>query len=181
MYRNILLVIAIVFVSSLGYTQGSTRVPGEIIKDYGSTARVSHPEIITDTTAELKLMLDVSKSSEDKSSINRSIVTVARFLNMHANAGMKIEQLSAAVTIHGGAWQDVLNDEEYKKKFGIDNPNTDLINQLNAAGVDVIVCGQTAAFRGMSRDDVNPNVKFALSAMTAILQYQNNGYHLIKF
>jgi len=24
-------------------------------------------------------------------------------------------------------------------------------------------------------------VKFALSAMTALLQYQNNGYHFIKF
>jgi intracellular sulfur oxidation DsrE/DsrF family protein len=75
----------------------------------------------------------------------------------------------------------VLNNETYKEKYGVDNPNFKLINQLTKAGVDVIICGQTAAYRGMNRDTVNPNVKFALSAMTALLQYQNHGYRFIKF
>jgi intracellular sulfur oxidation DsrE/DsrF family protein len=157
------------------------RTEGKIIKDFGQTFAVNNPEITTDTNATLKVIFDVSNSSEDKSVPNKYIVTAARFLNMHANEGMKVEQLKVAMTIHGSAWQDVLSDAVYNEKYGVANPNLKLIDQLTDAGVEVIICGQTAAYRKMDRKDVNPNVKFALSAMTALLQFQNDGYRFIKF
>jgi intracellular sulfur oxidation DsrE/DsrF family protein len=159
----------------------SNRVKGKIIPDFGKTFKVENPEIATDTTTTLKVIFDVSKSPENKALINTNIVTAARFLNMHADAGMDISQLKVAITIHGGAWKDILTDSVYLEKFGSKNPNSLLIKQLNAAGVDIILCGQTASYRAISRSDTNPNVKLALSAMTALLQYQNNGYHFIKF
>lgn len=159
----------------------SNRADGIIIKDFGTFFTVKNPDIKTDTTATFKVIFDVSMSSDDKNVINKHIVTAARFLNMHANEGMKIEQLKAAMTIHGSAWQDVLNNDAYKEKYGVDNPNLKLINQLSQVGVDVILCGQTAAYRGLNKDNVIPSVKFALSAMTALIQYQNNGFQFIKF
>jgi intracellular sulfur oxidation DsrE/DsrF family protein len=170
----------ICLIFSILTTAQNKRVKGKIIKDFGETFVVNNPDIKTDTTVDLKVILDVSKSSEDKSVINKYIVTAARFLNMHANEGMKPEQLKAAITIHGSAWQDVLKNDIYKAKFGVDNPNLKLIKQLNAAGVDVIICGQTAAVRKMGRDDVTSEVKFALSAMTALLQYQNIGFKILR-
>ena len=153
----------------------------KIIEDYGQTFKVKNPDIVTDTTAELKVIFDISKSSEDRSVVNKYIETAARFLNMHAKEGMKSEQLHVAMTIHGGAWQDVMTNKAYKKTYGVDNPNLKLINQLTEAGVDVILCGQTAGARGLTKTNVSSDVKFALSAMTALLQYQNNGYRFIKF
>ncbi|MCB0461470.1 MAG: DsrE family protein [Flavobacteriaceae bacterium] len=152
-----------------------------IIKDFGQTFLVENPDVKTDMNANHKIIFDVTQSSEDKSVVNKYIDTAARFLNMHAKAGLKPEQLHVAMTIHGGAWQDVMTNEAYKEKFGVDNPNFELINQLTEAGVDVIICGQTAGARGLNKTNVNPNVKFALSAMTALLQYQNNGYRFMKF
>lgn len=157
------------------------RVEGKIIKDFGPTFAIENPAIKTDTSAVLKVIFDVSQSSEDKSKKNKYIETAARFLNMHANEGMKPEQLKVAMTIHGGAWQDVLDNKTYKEKFGVDNPNLPLIDALSKAGVDVIICGQTASYRGMTKETINTNVKMALSAMTALLQYQNMGYKFIKF
>lgn len=159
----------------------NNRVKGKIIKGFGETFEVESIDIKTDTSVTHKVIFDVSQSSENKSVINKYIITAARFLNMHANEGMKKEQLKVAMTIHGGAWQDVLNNEAYKEKFGVDNPNLELINALTEAGADIIICGQTASFRGITKENANPNVKFALSAMTALLQYQNNGYTFIKF
>lgn len=153
----------------------------KIIKNFGPTYTVESLDIKTNTSAEHKIIFDVTKSSEDKKVTSKYIETAARFLNMHAKAGMKSEQLHVAMTVHGGAWQDVLTNEAYKEKFGVDNPNLKLINQLTEAGVDVIICGQTAGARGLNKSNVNPNVKFALSAMTALLQYQNNGYRFMKF
>ncbi|TJY36015.1 DsrE family protein [Pontimicrobium aquaticum] len=157
------------------------REKGLIVKNFGETFKVEHQDIKTDTSAEFKVIFDVSQSSADKSVVNKYIVTAARFLNMHASEGMKKEQLKVAMTIHGGAWQDVLNNEVYKEKYGVDNPNFKLINELTEAGADIIICGQTAGFRGITKDNANPNVKFALSAMTALLQYQSEGYTFIKF
>ena len=157
------------------------RMEGKIIKGYGETFRVENPDIKTDLKAYHKVIFDVSKSAEKRSEVNKYIETAARFLNMHAAEGMKPEQLKVAMTVHAGAWQDVLNDSAYKKRYGIPNPNSGLINTLTDAGVDIILCGQTMKFRAVEREDMIPEVKIALSAMTALLQYQNNGYTFIKF
>jgi len=157
------------------------RVEGKIIKNFGETFNVENIDVKTNTSEEFKVIFDVSQSSANKNVINKYIVTAARFLNMHANEGMKQSQLKVAMTIHGAAWQDVLDNETYKEKYGVDNPNLELINELTEAGADIIICGQTASFRGLTKNNVNPNVKFALSAMTALIQYQKNDYIYIRF
>ena len=174
------LLLCCLLVNAIVYAQ-KDRVEGNIISDYGETFEVKSIDIATDTSAEFKVIFDVSQSSEDKSVINKYIVTAARFLNMHAAEGMDKSQLKVAMTIHGGAWQDVLSNPAYREKYGVDNPNLELINQLTEAGAAIIICGQTAEYRGISKENANPNVKFALSAMTALLQYQQNGYTFIKF
>jgi intracellular sulfur oxidation DsrE/DsrF family protein len=172
----------IIFLScSISLVAQTERIQGKIIKDYGATFKVDNPDIKTDTSQEFKLILDISSSSKDKSVINKNIVTAARFLNMHANEGISKEKLNVAMTVHAGAWQDILTNEAYKERFGVENPNLELINKLTEAGADIIICGQTAAFRGIKKEEINPNVKLALSAMTALIQYQKKGYTFIKF
>ena len=83
------------------------RMEGKIIKNFGETFNVESLDIKTNTSKEFKVIFDVSQSSADKSVINKYIVTAARFLNMHANEGMKKEQLKVAMTIHGGAWHSI--------------------------------------------------------------------------
>lgn len=181
MKSNIILFCLFASVQTLMFSQQVKKINGPVIKDYGATYEVINPEIETEINTEMKVIFDVDKSSDDKSEVNKYIEVAARFLNMHVNAGMKPEQLKAAMTIHAGAAQDVLTNEAYKEKFGIDNPNLKLINALSEAGVDVIVCGQSAAKNNMSREDINPNVKIALSATTALIQFQNKGYQFVKY
>ena len=161
--------------------QQPKKVKGTIIKNYGETFEIVNPEYKTEIDSEFKVIFDVDKSSEDTSKVNRYIEVAANFLNMHANAGMKPEQLKVAMTIHASAWKDVLNNDAYKERFGVENPNLELINELSDAGVDIIICGQAAAKRDMTREEIIPNVKIALSATTAIIQYQNKGYRFVKY
>ena len=163
------------------FSQQAKKVQGTIIKDYGVTFEVNNPDLPTEVDSDLKVIFDIDKSSEEKSIVNKYIEVAARFLNMHANAGMKADQLKVAMTIHASAWQDVLNNNIYKEKFGVDNPNLKLINDLGDAGVNIIICGQSAAKHEMSRADIIPNVKIALSATTALIQYQNKGYQFVKY
>ncbi len=48
-------------------------------------------------------------------------------------------------------------------------PDLPLIEALAAVGVEVYLCGQSAAHRGFARDDLAPDVRLALSAMTVLV------------
>lgn len=165
----------------LNLSAQENRAEGKIIKNYGATFKVDAPDIKTDISSTLKVIFDVSQTADNKETINRYIETAARFLNMHADLGMEPDQLKVAMTIHGAAWHDILNNEAYKQRFGLPNPNAGLIDELVEAGVDVILCGQTMQFREIKPEEKLPGVKVALSAMTALLQYQNMNYKFIKF
>ncbi len=163
----------------MSYSQ-NTKADGSIIPEFGKTFNIENPDIPVDTTQNMAVIFDISSSADDRSVMNKNIETAARFLNMHAAAGFKKEQLKVAMVIHGGAWQDILKDEVYREKFNLSNPNTSLINALSDVGVEVILCGQTAGFREIDKEDLNENVKMALSAMTTLIQYNKKGYTILK-
>ena len=45
----------------------------------------------------------------------------------------------------------------------------------------LIVCGQTVAFKGYKRDEILDFVDVSLSAITALVGLQSQGYQLITF
>ena len=90
----------------------------------------------------------------------------------------KADRVDAAVVVHGTAGWEMLDDEAYRARHGVDNPNAELIRELTAAGVEIILCGQTASARGIPRDGVMDEVQIALSAMTAFLVLQDQGFRV---
>lgn len=177
--RNLFSLLCIIF-TTMVYSQDY--VQGNVIPEYGYTYTVNSPEFKTDTTSVLKVVFDVSRSF-DPSKPNNLIETAARFLNMHEKAGVDPKNMDLALVIHGKAVQDVLKVDFYTEKYSEvkENPNLPLIEALTKNGVKIILCGQSAAHYNVTRAKVNDNINFALSAMTALVQLQNDNYRLIKF
>ncbi len=69
----------------------------------------------------------------------------------------------------------------YRQRFDEPNPNTVMLKALSGAGVKIYLCSQSAAFKGYGFDEFNPAVTIALSAMTAHVRLQQEGYTLIPF
>ncbi len=159
---------------------GQTKSKGPIIQEYGEVFTVGNPDFKVDTTITYKAVFDIMNSPVSHEEINRSIETVARFLNMHVQNGVPAEQLKAAVVIHNAASKDVLSNEAYKKRYGTENPNAGLIQALLKADVPIIFCGQSAAARGIPKEDMIDGIQLALSAMNALIQLQDKEYRLIK-
>ncbi len=133
------------------------------------------------TPKKIKAVFDVYTSDEDNEEVNRGINTVARFLNMHIDAGVKKKNIKAALILHGKAGKDILNHEAYNKRFITNNPNAELLTKLHDAGVQIIVCGQTVEFRGYKRNEILDFIDVSLSAITALVSLQSQGYQLITF
>jgi len=154
---------------------------GPVIEKYGPVYDVVRPDFQTPTGIDYRAVFDVAPSPEAANDVNPRIESVARFLNMQARAGVPQEKMHLALVVHGAAGKDMLSSPAYKTRFGVDNPNEPLLAALRASGVRVILCGQTAAHKGFGRDELAPGVELALSAMTALVALQSEGYQLISF
>lgn len=154
---------------------------GPVIHEYGEVYAVPDPAKTGDPKKGLRAVFDVKLGADDPREVNVRIETVARYLNMHAAAGYPRDRTRATLVLHGTASRDALTDEAYHKRFTTDNPNRDLLEQLRAAGVEIYLCGQSAAVRGFEREELAPAAEMALSAMTVLIQRQSKGYALIAF
>ena len=161
--------------------QTSAAKKGPVIADFGPVYEVPAPDFETPVDHDYRVVFDVAAAPAEPDQLAPSIETVARFLNMHARAGVPPGRLQAAIVLHGGAAKYALEQEAYQKRFDTANPNLALLSALDAAGVRVILCGQSAASRGFGRDELAVPVELALSAMTALIVLQKDGYQLIAF
>jgi intracellular sulfur oxidation DsrE/DsrF family protein len=180
MVKQFLLLITLI-TTSFNFAQEAHS--GKVIEDYGKVYTVSNPDFKTDTTAQYKVVFDIGRSFDNPSQPNALIETAARFINMHREAGVPAENIKVALVIHASASTEILKNEFYHEKFPevAVNPNAELISQLSDQGVELILCGQTAAHRKITKAQTLPQVKIALSAMTALVQLQNQGYRPINF
>jgi len=153
--------------------------PGPVLENFGPAVAVEADFAIPDD-AQFRVSFDVSDKAEE-GELSRTLVAAARFMNMHARAGVPVENLNLAVVVHGGATKDVTNAGYYSEAVGGENTNAALIAALIDADVEIVVCGQSAAFHGVGKDDLLPGVKMALSAMTAHAVLQGKGYTLNPF
>ncbi len=156
-------------------------IPGPVIAEYGAVWDIPQATYKTDTSATFKAVFDVMNSPEDNTQVNPWIETAARFLNMHARAGVAPEKLRVALIIHNKASTDLLDDAHYRERFGTDNPNSPLLKALMESGAQVVFCGQSSVARKVPAEQILEGVQLSLSAMTALIQFQDQGYQLIKF
>jgi intracellular sulfur oxidation DsrE/DsrF family protein len=152
---------------------------GPIFRDYGPVFKIEDRDQPIPDDFNYKVFFDITEAAEDTFSLNRRFESVARFINMHAMNGVKLENMDIAVVIHGSATRDVLTQKAYQEKYLDDNPTLDLIEKLHKKGVSFYLCGQSLYFGKFNKTDLAPQVNLALSAMTASTLLQAEGYTLI--
>ena len=179
--RNYITLCLTFFYAIIIYSQENKTYKGPVIKDFGQVYKIKKPDLLLDKNKKYKVIFDVYSDGKHKKDINASINTVARFLNMHAQNNIDPKNLDIVLILHGAATKNVLTDKAFKREFNIDNPNTDLIKALNKENVKIYICGQSFAYKGYKISDLSSNVKLSLSALTALIKYQSEGYQLITF
>jgi len=185
MRTHLLTVVLAVMVFTMAVPAGAQeaaprRRPGPVIEKFGPVFDVPNPDLTADPSMTYKVVFEIGESPDQKDATNPGIETLARFLNMQARAGVPVKNLQLAMVVHASATKDLMDDAGYRRRYGVDNPNLQLVAALQRAGVRVYVCGQSLASRGVARDELAPNVGVALSALTAVLQLQADGYRLMQ-
>ncbi|EKK04393.1 secreted protein containing DUF1791 [Rhodopirellula baltica SH28] len=145
-----------------------------VIAGVGKVVRL--PSAVQQPKVGAKLLVDLTSGAEP-GKINPGLERVAKYLNIYAGAGELPTEVQIAVVIHGGATLTVLNSDAYAAKFGTEsNPNLELMHQLHEAGVDMYVCGQSLIASGAKPNEVVVFVDTAVSALTAVVNLQSDGF-----
>jgi intracellular sulfur oxidation DsrE/DsrF family protein len=151
-----------------------------IVRDYGT---INDLENVVDPDPDLdyKIVIDLKAPGPDPARINPGVNNIARLLNLYAAGGVPAARLKVVAAIHGDATFTVLDNEGYRARYGIDNPNLELIHQLKSAGVELYVCGQSLVARNGGFDNVNTDITIALSMLTVVTEQQMKGFGLLVF
>jgi intracellular sulfur oxidation DsrE/DsrF family protein len=137
---------------------------------------VALPDAVEPPRTGAKVVFDVSAGSKP-AEVNIGLERVARLFNLYGAAGKSARNLAATVILHGDATTAVLKDDVYRSRFeGVANPSLPLIQKLREAGVQVLVCGQALHNKNIPLADVTPDVRVAASAMTVLINRQQDGY-----
>ena len=152
---------------------------GPAIEGYGPTYPIDDRDVALRKNFVYNAVFDAA-ANPDETALNTGLVSVARYLNMHARNGVPPDNMNVAVVAHGPALKTMLSDDAYRARYGIDNPNSELLQKLHSAGVSFYVCGQSVAFGGFKKEELLHPAKVALSAMTMLTELQTDGYALLR-
>lgn len=153
---------------------------GSVITEFGKIATIDSDMPLP---KRVKLKVSFDAASPGKSGeINRKFDSLARFINMHVEAGVPLKSIDVALVVHGGASKDLTRNDYYGAQYdGASNANAPLIKALVENGVEIFLCGQSAVYYDIQKSDLLPGVKMSLSAMTAHALLQQDNYTLNPF
>jgi intracellular sulfur oxidation DsrE/DsrF family protein len=173
-----LLPIALNFLCAASFCQSRVN---PVIKGFGGIFEIPYAAEKPDPSTIYNIVVEVERASEKPDTINWALNNVARMLNLHAVGGVPPANINVVLAIHGGATYTVMNNEAYRLKYKVDNPNLRLYKELADAGIKIFVCGQSLISRGVDRTRMVPEVKISVSMLTVLTTYQLKGYALLRF
>ena len=170
--------ITLLLLTFSGFTQSRVN---PVIKNYGGIFEIPYAEEKPDPGLDYNIVIEIVTGSDSPDSINWALSNVARLINLHVMGGVPQEKLKVVLAIHGSAAFTILNNKAYRAKYGVENPNLKLFQELKQGGVQMFVCGQSLIARKIDRFNMVPEVKIATSMLTTLTTYQLKGYATLKF
>src|SRR4030095_732927 len=150
------------------------------VKDFGKVYNVPFAEDRPDSTRTYSIVFEASQPIDTFSQMYPPLEHVARMYNLHVYGGVPQKNLDVVLVIAGFGIPAAMNNEAYKKKYGVDNPNLKVLEELKAAGVKIVGCAQAMMKSSIDPSDLNPISKPIFSRFTTVSSYQLKGYAYFK-
>ena len=163
--RAVALAAALVAIPAFAQTPPQPR----LVPDFGRYMEIADPFEKPDPALRYKVVFDVSQAARTPGEVHQGLERVARMMNLLGRHGVKLQPGDIVVTLHGPAAKTTLTAAAFAKRFkGEANPNAELLKQLTASGASVRLCGQSMMAGGFAREELNPDVKVDIAAITTM-------------
>lgn len=152
-----------------------------VIKNHGGVFNdVPGVSFRADKQVQYNVVIEIDNSDTSGSKVSNPLEVVSRYINLLAIDGITADKRSIVVIFHNAGSYCIQNNEAYERKYGKPNPNLEVLEQLEKAGVMMYICGQSTVKRKIPPTDIIPAVKIATSFLTTYTTYQLKGYATLK-
>lgn len=148
----------------------------DLIKEFGRSPDIQGLTFAAPKNLTYKVSWDVTTGPEDAAEMVAGFRRPAGLMVQMDQQGVPRKNMKLAIIVHGTATRSLLNNAAYKAVTGKDNASIALLEALNEAGVQIIVCGQALINRNVPRAELLPFVKVATSATAARAILAAQGY-----
>lgn len=166
---------AVLFIPSVASTQATS---ADVIKQQGSGPIARGITFPMPSGLHYRIAWGVNVGPTKPDSVVSGFRQAASFLYVSDANNVPRANVHLAVVVWGTATHSLLKNEAYKAAKGTDNASIPLLQALNDAGVQVIVCGVALINRKLSPSDLLPFVKVAPTATHALATLHAQGYGL---
>lgn len=149
---------------------------GDVIRQQGTSPLA--PDVTFPASRELtyRVAFAVNVGPQTPDSVVPGFRAPANFLYVGDANGVPRANVNLAVVVWGTATHSLMKNEPYRALKGTDNASIALLEALNEAGVQIIVCGEALINRKVPRGDLLPFVKVAPTATMALATLQAQGF-----
>lgn len=128
-----------------------------------------------------KIVFDLNSTADKVDDVNPGLTTIAALVNTFAHYHVGPTHRHFVAIFHGPTVDLVVNDETYRTSHeGHANPNVKLMHELTAAGVQLVVCGQSALQHHIDLKTIQSDVQLNFSATVTLMNLQTQGYVRIE-
>ncbi|MEY2733656.1 MAG: hypothetical protein RL340_715 [Gemmatimonadota bacterium] len=164
------------FAALLAPSTAAAQGGADLLRRMADGPEVTTPTFPAPTDLVYKVSWDVTTGPTDPGEIVPGFRRPAGLLRQMDQQGVPRRNVKLAIIVHGTATRSLLNNAAYKAATGKDNASIALLEALNEAGVQIIVCGQALINRNVPRGELLPFVKVATSATAARAILAAQGY-----
>jgi hypothetical protein len=150
-----------------------------MIRQYGSLQPIPGASFRLPADLDYKALFDCRRAAEQDGGVLPALNRLARFVNLLESVGIPSGRAKLAAIIHRDATSGALSPEAYRDRFGRDNPNGELVQELRRHGAELIICGQSLLEYGFEPSELDPRVSLAVSSLGVLVSYQLAGFALV--
>ena len=85
-----------------------------------------------------RIAIDVYDRVGDSTQVMSTLREVARTFNLNVANGVPKRKIEMAVVVHGGAISGILNEAAYQERYGVSNPNIQVIKMMKKEGENMM-------------------------------------------
>ena len=172
LFMPLLLMMALCSTPAIATAEPALPVPGvRTMNDIPGAHELPDPKL------DYKIVFDVQMLADKPNQPSDALEFIAGLMNTFSKYGVPASHMHFVAVFHGKTVALVANDETYKARAGApENPNKDILNKLVKAGVELVVCGQSAQAQNYSPNDLLGLVRLNLSATVTFINLQTRGY-----
>jgi intracellular sulfur oxidation DsrE/DsrF family protein len=129
-----------------------------------------------------RVVFDARHGADKPDELVPAINMASSEINTLAAHGVPRKNVKFVIVFHTAPANDgLLDNAHYRAKFGIDNPNLNVLAELKAAGVGLYVCGQELLADKVPMNAVSHDVTVVEDGLVTSIEFQNDGYAHLSF